>query len=76
MILVRYSLAEWADINGCTAEEIKEDFDGTPVRFYVEDGSAVAGVAYEDGTFGCFGCRLDEDGLTYEQMVFSIECGR
>lgn len=76
MNLVRYSVREWADIDGCTVEEIKENFNNVPVRFYADDDSAVAGVAYEDGTFGCFGCRLDEDGLTYEEMVFSIECGR
>ena len=74
--LERISKSEWAAITGCSVEELQEDFVKLVRCFHADDDSAVAGVEYCDGTYGCFGCGKDIDDLTFEQMVDCIEAGK
>lgn len=75
LVVVRFSVKEWADREGITIEELEQDFNKKPVAFFSNDDSATAGVEYEDGTFGSFGCGQDYDGLTYDEMCDAVECG-
>ena len=72
---------KYAAIDGyddmCEFHEVYDsDFHGTVVEFYVDKESAVAGCKYVDGTYGIFGAGMDEDDITYEEMVDGIEYGR
>lgn len=46
------------------------------VAIYVDEESAVAGIKYEDGTFGVFGAGMDADDLTENEMYDGIAYGR
>lgn len=72
-IITKYSVAEWAENEGMTVEEINEEF-GNVVAFYADIDSEIAGCQFEDGTFGVFGCGMDMNGLSYEEM-FEIVMG-
>ena len=75
-----YTVGEWAEFDGLTVEEEIEDFacvHGNPVKFFgsEDEEAAVAGVQYEDGTFGAFGAGMEFVGITKEMMYDAIEAG-
>ena len=79
MNVMNYTVEEWAEFDGLTVEEINKYYGskkhGQPVEFYSDEESAVAGVKYTDGTFGCFGAGMDTDGLTEDEMMMAIRAG-
>ena len=77
MNIKKYEPKEWAEFEGMTVEEYNEvmDFKKEPVMFYSNDDSVVAGVRFIDGTFGCFGCGKDIEGITEVEMLDMIEWG-
>ena len=73
MQLISYGVQELADMHGCPLEEIAEWYGADAVRFYyAREESALIGVEFRNGTFAVYGCRLDREGLTYEQMAETL----
>ena len=71
----KYNALQWSNFDGCTVEEVYEDYGNDVVAFYAMDESAVAGVEHADGTFDIFGAGMDENNVTYEEMISAIKSG-
>ena len=81
IIVVKYSAKEWAkEMEGISVEEFQESivetFGKEITNVYFNEDSAVVGCQFVDGTYGAFGCRMDTDGLSYDEMLIQIECGK
>ena len=77
--IIRYTAKEYADLLGCTAEDIVEWYGEDVVAFISaecgDEESAYLGMQKADGSYSVCGLRRDEDNITYEYMVEILESG-
>lgn len=79
MDIVRYTKQEYADLMGCTKEDISKLYGDNVVAFITayrgSDESAFLGMHNADGSYSVCGLRRDEDNITYEHMIEVLESG-
>ena len=76
MKIKKYTVKKYANECSMTVDDVQCGFSKKIKTVYADDNSAVAGCEFEDGTFGCFGCKMDcEDLASYDEVVTAIKCG-
>ena len=75
--LIRYTVTELAEDYGCTLEEVADMYGEDAVAVYFAQRgnkeSAVVGVQMSNGNYSAYGLRLDQENITYEQMIAIME---
>lgn len=72
--LVCYTAEEYRRlIEGCTAEEFAEYYGEDAERMFFarrgEEDGALVGIECRDGSCNVYGCRRDEEGITFAGML-------
>ena len=67
------TVEEYAEKAGLTAEDVLEMYaDGIVMLFFAQKGDddgSLVGVQYEDGDCSVYGCRQDEEFITFGHML-------
>lgn len=71
----KYTVQQWSDFDGYTLNELYGVYGNDVIAFYAMEGSAVAGCEHATGTLDIFGAGLDQDNVTYHQMIQAIKNG-
>lgn len=71
-----YTTQEYLDYTGVTMEDVIEWYGEGVVRLYWAEAQEMTGgfggVEYEDGHYAVYGCRLDEEHITFGRMLERI----
>lgn len=72
MMINKYTVREWAELDGMELNEIEELYGADVVAFFAEEDGEMAGVEHADGTYSVIGCMVEENGLSYEEMLLML----
>lgn len=68
-----HTVEEWMKQTGCTKDDAMEWFgEGTVKLYWAETDymtGSFAGVQYADGHYSFYGCRRDEEYVTFGRMI-------
>lgn len=71
-----YTVEEYMKHTGCTTDEVIEWYGEGAVKLYWAETDdmtgSFAGVQYADGHYSFYGCRCDEEYVTFERMLAGL----